>query len=392
MTVANIIRPEIEANYWTKPNSLSEYARHTNLKARDIVVLDYLLSKPSKWKVRAVDIVNGVGFCERTVRTALRALMAEGFATYTRGRNGVTDWTISVPENLLGADLKPCGKNYRGNSYRGKNCTDIIKNEIPLTKNEKETTAVAACEPVIDYINEPTPVIESKEIAPIGATQKIEEQEKIEIDLPKQLTPIEKTAVKKVISKLETPAMTAVLNIFRKHVAAGSVKSPVAYAASLVKKVNSGEIDVTENSAPIGATEIAQPVESRADKICKIFAKNETQIRADLKNNGYFLMGYETVTKSEFEELGLIERASKTISGGKKLSFSEMMKIATEKADEIEQKRIRQTIFDNTAHEMEEIKPVPMTEKEIAAREQIAQLEARLKASGGWVEPSVLVA
>lgn len=389
--VANIIRPQMDANFTALPNTLLDFGRHVDLKPRDVTILNYLLSKPAQWKLRARDIANGTNISEGTVRAGLKVLQKLGFASYTREKTGVTNWEIKVPEYLVSPATKPYIKKPHVVKPHVENAHVILKNEIPLTKNEKTTNSVVvesvAEQKPIDYINEPTPEIVAtpvEEIAPVITTPDV-----VEFDI-NELQPVEKKSVEKILSKIEPTAQTAVIGVFKSALKKGTVKSPVAYAAMLVKKSQSGELNVPtveeKVNAPIGAND---EKEKRADKIRRVFAKHSEKIKQQLITEGHIIIDNDTVTKSEFEELGLVEKGARTISGGRNVPYSEMLEMAKQEP-ETEQPKRRASTLDNVPHDMSEIAPKPLTEKEIAARQKIIELEMQLRASGQWVEPNLV--
>lgn len=231
MTItANIIRPQVDSNFTALPNSLYELARHVNgLKPRDISVLNYLLSKPAQWKLQSKDISNALNICERTVRDALKVLQYHGFASYTREKTGATNWKISVPENLYSQAIKPQCKKPNGEKPHGEKCNAILKNEIPLTKNEI-TTNVAVSN---DFVEKEKEV----EIAPIGAIHNL-----IEFDI-NELTTVETETVKKELSSVEPTEQLKIVTILKEALAKKNVKSPIGYAKTLIKLSQAGNLE-----------------------------------------------------------------------------------------------------------------------------------------------------
>lgn len=313
----------------------------------------------------------------------------DGFRLYIKTnelyKEVVNFFASSVHEKEQGVREKEQGVLQNEHSINNHHQTSIIQKQqtsvvVDTVKNQQP----------IDYINEPTSeiIIEEKtietEISPIGA-----KPESVEFDIS-ELQPIEKKSVEKILSKIEPSAQNAVISVFKSALKKGIVKSPVAYAATLVKKSQNGELEITieeKEIAPIGANDIK---EKRADKICRIFAKHSERIKQQLVIDGHIIIDNETVTKSEFEELGLVEKGTQTISGGRKLSLSELLEIAKQQECEPVQPIRRASKLDNTPHDMSEIVPKPLTEKEISVRQKILELEMQLRENGQWIEPNLV--
>ena len=67
LTTANILRPAVTTDFTALPNALFRYNRHYDgLKPRDSAVLNYLLSLPPQWKLRAGDIAHSVNIGKST--------------------------------------------------------------------------------------------------------------------------------------------------------------------------------------------------------------------------------------------------------------------------------------------------------------------------------------
>ena len=138
-TEKNINRPVCTENFTALPNALFDFNRHyeqANLKPRDSSVLNYLLSKPPYWKLRAKDIATGVNICERTAYKALMKLQKIGFARYTRETSGHTHWYVSVVDsgavNNTESAIAANSKKSDGIIPQGKIDNEIKKSNFPL--------------------------------------------------------------------------------------------------------------------------------------------------------------------------------------------------------------------------------------------------------------------
>jgi hypothetical protein len=149
----------------------------------------------------------------------------------------------------------------------------------------------------------------------------------------------------------------------------------------------SGDLDTTAfDNVPTPSNHFEKQ-NHRADKIKQTFAKHTDEIKAKLADDGHiFIQGEGTVSKSEFEALGLIEKVSR--KGEKStISLSDLMA----KAEEQENLRKEQALAQKKAKREKQPKTIadipvaPMSEKEMAARQKILELEAQLIAAGEFV-------
>jgi plasmid replication initiation protein len=197
-----------------------------------------------------------------------------------------------------------------------------------------------------------------------------------------QLNAKEKVIAQNALAKVPEDTQQTILNLLKEAIAKGNVKSPIRYLNGLVSKALSGDLNVPESTIDVPITNDFTQKSLREEKIRKIFAKNSDKMKADLDANGYVIIqGEGTVSKSEFEALGLIEKAPHTISSGKSLSLTEMMEKALEQ--ENKSKVAKKTA--KRAKPAQDVKDIPvgvMSEKEIAARQKILELEAQLIAEG----------
>jgi plasmid replication initiation protein len=204
---------------------------------------------------------------------------------------------------------------------------------------------------------------------------------KIVIDVP-QLNAKEKVIAQNALAKVPEDTQQTILKLLKEAIAKGNVKSPIRYLNGLVSKALTGDLDVTTFTANTAPTNDFDKQTRRDDKIRNIFANNTEKMKADLDADGYvFIQGEGTISKSEFEALGLVEKAPHTISGGKSLSLSEMMDKALEQ--ETESAVAKKTA--KRAKPTQDVNDIPvgiMSEKEIAARQKILELEAQLIAEG----------
>jgi DNA-binding MarR family transcriptional regulator len=98
----NIIRPQIITSIDDIPKELISFGLYTNLTVRDVSVLRYILSRPENWNFDVKDISKGVTFSESTVRTAIKVLQKEGYASYCRSHDGKTVWTFLIAPEKKG--------------------------------------------------------------------------------------------------------------------------------------------------------------------------------------------------------------------------------------------------------------------------------------------------
>ena len=303
MTTANIVRPICTENFTALPNFLFDFNRNfDDLKPRDSAVLNYLLTKPPMWKLRAQDIATAVNVCERTAYKALRKLQDIGFARYERESSGRTNWFITVSESAAKPAQSPHRKKSDGNLPDGKNAAALTKNEESLvkteqslTKKEKTTDAVAKilvenfCPEIAET---PIPVI----IAPIHFSE-------IAVDIA-EFTPQQKIIAQKSLSKVALTTQLVILMMLKVALSKGGIKSPLAYLNSLINKAIAGELDISRTAELKKQTAKSIP---RIEKIRRLFAKHGTGISLELKEKGFiFLQGEGSIYKAEFEKLGLI--------------------------------------------------------------------------------------
>jgi hypothetical protein len=189
----------------------------------------------------------------------------------------------------------------------------------------------------------------------------------------------DKQLAKNALAKVPEATQRIILDMFKSALAKGDVKYPLRYLNSLVSKSLSGDLDTTAFDKPPAPSNKPR----RADKIKQTFAKHTDEIKAKLADDGHiFIQGEGTVSKSEFEALGLIERVSR--KGTKSISLSDLMA----KAEEQENLRKEQALAQKKAERERQPKTVAdipvaaMSEKEMASRQMILELEAQLIAAG----------
>jgi DNA-binding CsgD family transcriptional regulator len=157
MNTANIIRPQVTDNFTALPNEILGFGRNIQgLKPRDSSVLNYLLSKPPHWKVRANDIARGVNISINTVYAALTKLQKLGIASFTRDKFGYTHWVISLHTTLSTPVSTPHTKKPREefcDVLTNNNLLEINKkttaSRVNLEKKEEALTATIADNPTI---------------------------------------------------------------------------------------------------------------------------------------------------------------------------------------------------------------------------------------------------
>ena len=124
----------------------------------------------------------------------------------------------------------------------------------------------------------------------------------------------------------------------------------------------------------------------RAKKVRETFAKHTNKITDRLAQDGHvFIKGEGTVVQSEFEALGLIDKALRTNT--KSITLSELMDKALlqenlRKENEIIQKKVNREYDEKQPKDVVDVPIVAMSEKEIATRQKILELEAQLIATG----------
>mgnify|MGYP006279916337 CR=1 FL=1 len=410
-TPANILRPAVTTDFTALPNALFRYNRHYDgLKPRDSAVLNYLLSLPPQWKLRAGDIANSVNIGKSTAYKALRRLQDLGFASYTRDKTGQTAWRICVPEHPASPAISPRVQKPRvvfehvletnnllqNNQKTTNDVVDFVKEECHISTHAmlEKTTLEKLTIAQISSLQTATSAVLS-----INTTQ-TPPQEQVnpldtELDTVAELDKKARLLAKKTLSKVnDTRLQSIVLMMLKAALQKGGVKSPLGYLNALIQKSQAGELDISAfdpqsaqhlpKNAPLSD---AERQTKRHEAICQIFAKHEQKVKADLNTQGYiFIERVGVVSKSEFETLGLIEKAPRT----NRASLKEIMELA-EARDIMEQKAREQAALRrkqqarNQPREVSEVKTGMMSEKEIEARAKILELEAQLIAAGEFV-------
>ena len=343
MTTINIIRPEVTENFTSLPNQLLGYGRHIKgLKPRDSAVLNYLLSKPPHWKIIAKEIGTALNISINTVYAALTVLQRLGIASYTRDKYGHTKWLVSVASTLYSPITTPHTKIPR------QEICDILKtNEKSEIKDKTTTSCVSGGNfddsgTPRDYINEPqiTPVeltIEPVEISepeivePIIAESVVVEMVEelvvepvelvtsepvtvveasiadtpAEIELPEQLTDVEKLVAKKSITKadLDTTTYSVIMLALKAALTSGGVRSPIAYLNGLINKAKEGTLDFSNyNRMQASKCQL-----NRDDEIRNLFAKHGEPIMLELVTNGaVHVKPLGLIQYDEAKKLGLV--------------------------------------------------------------------------------------
>jgi plasmid replication initiation protein len=224
---------------------------------------------------------------------------------------------------------------------------------------------------------------------PNSQPEKSEIAEGINIDIF-QFNDKDKQLAKNALAKVSESTQRIILDIFKSALAKGDVKYPLRYLNGLVSKSLSGDLDITafENVPATSSNHFEKQIR-REDKIKQAFAKNTDEFKAKLATEGHiFIQGEGTISKSEFEELGLIEKAPRT--GTKSMTLSELMDKAQvqenlRKEREIAQKKVEREKNAKQPKTVADIPVATMSEKEIAARQMILELEAQLIAAGEFV-------
>ncbi|MDD5228091.1 MAG: hypothetical protein PHD53_04750 [Methylococcales bacterium] len=239
MTTANIVRPICTENFTTLPNFLFDFNRNfENLKPRDSAVLNYLLTKPTTWKLRAQDIANAVNLCVRTVYKALETLQNLGIARYERKSSGFTDWFICVSDVAQNPVKSAHGKKSHGKICHALTSTEesLVKIEQSVTKKEKTTDDVATVFAENRYSEIATTPI-STIVEPIRYSE-------IEIDIA-EFNPQQKVIAQKSLSKIPLATQLIILMMLKVALKKGSIKSPLAYLNALINKSSAGELDTS---------------------------------------------------------------------------------------------------------------------------------------------------
>ena len=207
----------------------------------------------------------------------------------------------------------------------------------------------------------------------------------INIDIV-QFNDKDKQLAKNALAKVPEATQRIILDMFKSALGKGDVKHPLRYLNSLVSKSLSGDLDITAFENVSTPSNHFEKQTHRADKIKQAFAKYTDEIKTKLAADGYvFIQGEGTVTQSEFEALGLIDKAPRT--GAKSITLSELMDKAQvqenlRKEQEVTQKKIKRENDAKQPKNVADIPVAPMSEKEIAARQKILELEAQLVAAG----------
>jgi predicted DNA-binding transcriptional regulator len=290
MNTANIIRPQVTDNFTALPNEILGFGRNIQgLKPRDSSVLNYLLSKPPHWKVRANDIARGVNISINTVYAALTKLQKLGIASFTRDKFGYTHWVISLHTTLASPVSTPHTKKPR------EEFCDVLTNNNLLEKNKKTTASRVNLEKKEEALT--ATIADNRTIH----SELVDES----LVLPEQLSEIEKQVAKKSIKKanLDSVTYSVILMALKTALSSGNVRSPVAYLNGLINKAKDGSLDVSqynENKAQ------KAPI-NRGEEITQLFARHEEKIRLDIVTNGFIKthsLGY--VNYDEVKKLGLI--------------------------------------------------------------------------------------
>jgi len=339
MTTANIIRPEVTDNFTALPNQLLGYGRHIKgLKPRDSAVLNYLLSKPPHWKIIAKEITLALNISINTVYAALTVLQRLGIASYTRDKYGRTRWLVSVASTLYSPVIPPHTK------IPHQEICEVLENNDKSEIIIKTTTRcvsegdLGVADTPSDYINEPqiTPaqLIDESVLVPLEI-EKIIEPEIIneasvvietletattaveivvetpvtdtpaEIELPEQLTEVEKLVAKKSITKADLDATTyaVIVLALKTALTSGGVRSPIAYLNGLINKAKEGTLDASNyNELQTKKCQL-----NRSDEIRNLFAKHGDPILLELVTNGaVHVKSLGLVQYDEVKKLGLV--------------------------------------------------------------------------------------
>jgi hypothetical protein len=358
---------------------------YPEIKPRDIGVLNYMFTKPEIWQPRTKDLAKAMNVSEWGVRQSLTRLIKLGFASYTRNNLGYTQWCISVPESLLPLVNSPRVEiPHEGNHSVLKNNekTIITKNTTTRCVNEgdfsnsntpvdcineqiitpvefvTEPVAVApeiiieeaakvevpVNEPVavipepeiidvpaqietvtespvveLEVVTEPTiaPVAIIEEIAPIAEVITVQP----EIELPEQLTEVEKLAAKKTITKadLDTTTYAVIMLALKTALTSGGVRSPIAYLNGLINKAKEGTLDAS-NYNRLQASKCQL---NRSDEIKNLFAKHGEPILLELVTNGVIhTNSLGLIQYDEAKKLGLVNE-----TWAKKYADSQLQKM-----------------------------------------------------------------
>jgi Fe2+ or Zn2+ uptake regulation protein len=411
LTTANILRPAVTTDFTALPNALFRYNRHySGLKPRDSAVLNYLLSLPPQWKLRASDIANAVNIGKSTVYTALRRLQDLGFASYTRDKTGETFWRISVPDTPASPAISPRVKKphvvfehvletnnlLQNNQKTTNDVVDFRQNECHITDNamlEKITLGKLTIEQISSFQTATSAVLSDH----IIQTQRKESADLLDSELQSVTELDEKSRIlaKKTLSKIDdTNTQSIVLMMLKAALQKGGVKSPLGYLNALIHKSQAGELDISsfdpqsaQNSTMNAPLSDFERQAKRSEVIGHVFSKHTHKVKEDLNKQGYiFIERVGVVSKSEFETLGLIEKAPRTAKSSLKeiMELAEAQEVMEQKAREQAALRRKQQAR-NQPREVSDVKVGMMSEKEREARAKILELEAQLIAAGEFV-------
>jgi predicted DNA-binding transcriptional regulator len=338
MKTTNIIRPEVTDNFTALPNQLLGYGRHIKgLKPRDSAVLNYLLSKPPHWKIIAKEITLALNISINTVYAALTVLQRLGIASYTRDKFGHTRWIVSIASNLYSPVIPPHTK------IPHQEICEVLENNDKSEIIIKTTTRcvsegdLGAADTPSDYINEPQiapaeligkSVLVPLEIEKIAEPEIINETSVVietvetttaveivvetpvadtpaEIELPEQLTEVEKLVAKKSITKadLDTTTYAVIMLALKAALTTGVVRSPIAYLNGLINKAKEGTLDASNyNELQTKKCQL-----NRSDEIRNLFAKHGDAILLELVTNGAIhVKPLGLVQYDEVKKLGLV--------------------------------------------------------------------------------------
>ncbi len=339
MTTINIIRPEVTDNFTSLPNQLLGYGRHIKgLKPRDSAVLNYLLSKPPHWKIIAKEITLALNISINTVYAALTVLQRLGIASYTRDKFGHTRWIVSIASNLYSPVIPPHTK------IPHQEICEVLENNDKSEIIIKTTTRcvsegdLGAADTPSDYINKPqiapaeligksvlvpleiekiiepeiineaSVVIETVETATTAVEIVVETpvtDTPAEIELPEQLTEVEKLVAKKSITKadLDTTTYAVIVLALKTALTSGGVRSPIAYLNGLINKAKEGTLDASNyNRLQVSKCQL-----NRSDEIRNLFARHGDPILLELVTNGaVHVKSLGLVQYDEVKKLGLV--------------------------------------------------------------------------------------
>lgn len=196
----------------------------------------------------------------------------------------------------------------------------------------------------------------------------------------------EKLLAKNSLAKVSEASQHIILKMFKSALAKGDVKYPLRYLTGLVSKSLSGDLDITAFEREATPNNTLEKQTRRAKKVRETFAKHTNKITDRLAQDGHvFIKGEGTVVQSEFEALGLIDKALRTNT--KSITLSELMDKALlqenlRKENEIIQKKVNREYDEKQPKDVVDVPIVAMSEKEIATRQKILELEAQLIATG----------